>query len=33
MKQAIAAGATFVARTTHHQSNHVLQMMEGRDGP
>jgi 2-oxoglutarate ferredoxin oxidoreductase subunit beta len=28
MKQAIAAGATFVARTTHTQPNHVLQMME-----
>jgi len=28
MKQAIAAGATFVARTTHTNPNHVLQMME-----
>ena len=28
MKQAIAAGATFVARTTHTNANHVLQMME-----
>jgi 2-oxoglutarate ferredoxin oxidoreductase subunit beta len=28
MKQAIAAGATFVARTTHSNPNHVLQMME-----
>jgi 2-oxoglutarate ferredoxin oxidoreductase subunit beta len=28
MKQAIAAGATFVARTTHTHPNHVLQMME-----
>ena len=26
--QAIAAGATFVARTTHTNPNHVLQMME-----
>jgi 2-oxoglutarate ferredoxin oxidoreductase subunit beta len=28
MKQAICAGATFVARTTHTNPNHVLQMME-----
>jgi 2-oxoglutarate ferredoxin oxidoreductase subunit beta len=28
MKQAIAAGATFVARTTSSNPNHVLQMME-----
>ena len=28
MKQAIAAGATFVARTTHTNPNHVLAMME-----
>jgi 2-oxoglutarate/2-oxoacid ferredoxin oxidoreductase subunit beta len=28
MKQAIAAGATFVARTTHSNPNHVLEMME-----
>lgn len=28
MKQAIAAGATFVARTTHTNPNHVLQVME-----
>src|SRR5690349_13405462 len=28
MKQLIAAGATFVARTTHTNANHVLQMME-----
>src|ERR1700693_4056940 len=28
MKQAISAGATFVARTTHTNPNHVLQMME-----
>jgi 2-oxoglutarate ferredoxin oxidoreductase subunit beta len=28
VKQAIAAGATFVARTTHSNPNHVLQMME-----
>src|SRR2546422_1942044 len=28
MNQAIAAGATFVARTTHTNPNHVLQMME-----
>lgn len=28
MKQLIAAGATFVARTTHTNTNHVLQMME-----
>jgi len=28
MKQAIMAGATFVARTTHTQPNHVLEMME-----
>ena len=28
MKQAIAAGATFVARTTHTNPNHVLTMME-----
>jgi 2-oxoglutarate/2-oxoacid ferredoxin oxidoreductase subunit beta len=28
MKQALAAGATFVARTTHTNPNHVLQMME-----
>jgi 2-oxoglutarate ferredoxin oxidoreductase subunit beta len=28
MKQAIAAGATFVARTTHVNPNHVLAMME-----
>jgi len=28
MKQAIAAGATFVARTTHTNPNHVLQTME-----
>lgn len=28
MKQAIAAGATFVARTTHSNPNHVLAMME-----
>jgi 2-oxoglutarate ferredoxin oxidoreductase subunit beta len=28
MKQAIAAGATFVARTTHSNPAHVLQMME-----
>jgi 2-oxoglutarate ferredoxin oxidoreductase subunit beta len=28
MKQAIAAGATFVARTTHSNPAHVIQMME-----
>lgn len=28
MKQAISAGATFVARTTHTNPNHLLQMME-----
>src|SRR5437660_222194 len=28
MKQLIAAGATFVARTSHTNPNHVLQMME-----
>ncbi len=28
MKQALAAGASFVARTTHSNPNHVLQMME-----
>src|SRR3974390_2700577 len=28
MKQAIAPGASFVARTTHSNPNHVLQMME-----
>lgn len=28
LKQAIMAGATFVARTTHTNPNHVLQMME-----
>jgi 2-oxoglutarate ferredoxin oxidoreductase subunit beta len=28
MKQLIAAGATFVARTTHTNPNHVMQMME-----
>jgi 2-oxoglutarate ferredoxin oxidoreductase subunit beta len=28
MKQAICAGATFVARTTHSQPNHILAMME-----
>jgi 2-oxoglutarate ferredoxin oxidoreductase subunit beta len=28
MKQLIAAGATFVARTTHTNPNHVLQMMD-----
>jgi 2-oxoglutarate ferredoxin oxidoreductase subunit beta len=28
MKQLIAAGATFVARTTHSNPSHVLQMME-----
>ncbi len=28
MKQAIAAGATFIARTTHTNPNHVMQMME-----
>ena len=28
MKQLIAAGASFVARTTHTNPNHVLQMME-----
>lgn len=28
MKQAIAAGATFVARTTHTNPGHVLEMME-----
>jgi len=28
LKQAIAAGATFVARTTHTNPNHVMQMME-----
>ncbi len=28
IKQAIAAGATFVARTTHTNPNHLLQMME-----
>ena len=28
MKQAIAAGATFIARTTSSNPNHVLQMME-----
>src|ERR1022692_2370267 len=28
IKQAIAAGATFVPRTTHTNPNHVLQMME-----
>lgn len=28
MKQLIAAGASFVARTTHSNPNHVLQMME-----
>jgi 2-oxoglutarate ferredoxin oxidoreductase subunit beta len=28
VKQALAAGATFVARTTHSNPNHVMQMME-----
>ncbi len=28
LKQALAAGATFVARSTHSNPNHVLQMME-----
>jgi 2-oxoglutarate ferredoxin oxidoreductase subunit beta len=28
LKQALAVGATFVARTTHSNPNHVLQMME-----
>jgi 2-oxoglutarate ferredoxin oxidoreductase subunit beta len=28
LKQALAAGATFVARTSHTNPNHVLQMME-----
>lgn len=28
MKQLIASGATFIARTTHTQPNHILQMME-----
>jgi 2-oxoglutarate ferredoxin oxidoreductase subunit beta len=28
LKQALAAGATFVARTTHTNPNHVLQIME-----
>jgi 2-oxoglutarate ferredoxin oxidoreductase subunit beta len=28
MKQAIAAGATFVARTTHTNPNHVLEMLD-----
>jgi 2-oxoglutarate ferredoxin oxidoreductase subunit beta len=28
MKQAIAAGATFVARATHSNPNHLLQVME-----
>jgi len=28
LKQALAAGATFVARTTHANPNHVLQIME-----
>jgi 2-oxoglutarate/2-oxoacid ferredoxin oxidoreductase subunit beta len=28
MKQLVSAGATFVARTTHTNPNHVLQMME-----
>ena len=28
MKQAVSAGASFVARTTHTNPNHVLQMME-----
>ncbi len=28
LKQAIAAGATFVARTTHTNPNHLMQMME-----
>ncbi|MGO8678179.1 MAG: thiamine pyrophosphate-dependent enzyme [Limisphaerales bacterium] len=28
VKQALAAGATFVARTTHSNPNHILQMME-----
>lgn len=28
MKQAISAGATFVARTTHSQPKHVMEMME-----
>jgi 2-oxoglutarate ferredoxin oxidoreductase subunit beta len=28
MKQLIAAGATFIARTTHTNPNHVMQMME-----
>ena len=28
LKQALAAGATFVARTTHSNPSHVLQMME-----
>jgi 2-oxoglutarate ferredoxin oxidoreductase subunit beta len=28
MKQAIAAGASFVARTTHTNPNHVMQMMD-----
>lgn len=28
MKQLVAAGATFIARTTHSNPNHVLQMME-----
>lgn len=28
IKQALAAGATFIARTTHTNPNHILQMME-----
>lgn len=28
LKQALAAGATFIARTTHTNPNHMLQMME-----
>ena len=28
IKQALAAGATFIARTTHSNPNHVVQMME-----
>jgi 2-oxoglutarate ferredoxin oxidoreductase subunit beta len=28
MKQLVSAGATFIARTTHTNPNHVLQMME-----
>lgn len=31
LKQAIAAGATFIARTTHTNPNHVLQMMEAAE--